>query len=335
MADIVFSEGSGLAKSVYGEHLYPIRLLLETQAEAWQQKQIVPLIFNMETSNRWAESMTGMTSMGEPEPVGEGGDYPNNSWEEGYVKTFTHMTYKDKFEVTEEMVEDSQNLDLRGVPEAKINSWYRFREKFGARLFGEAMKGNSTFKINGKSFSTVGADGKRLFATDHPSKTGKGSTQCNLFSDAFSVDTLGEAETAMHLFEDDNGNTLDVTPDTIIIPAIASLRKAVFAAIGSNTDPNTANNAWNYQVGRWNVIEWAYLNKFLPSGDAPWILMDSSYNESRKSAVWFDRKKLTIRQEIGGNDNLIHKLRGRWSAGFNDWRGFCVGGITGGTALIS
>lgn len=335
MADIVFSEGSGVAKSVYGEHLYPIRMLLEANAESYQQKSLLPLIFNMETSSRWAESMTGMTSMSGPLPVGEGGDYPHDGWQEGFPKVFKHMTFKTDFEVTEEMVEDSQNLDLKGVPQAKIFAWYRAREQFGARLLGEAMKGNSSFKINGHKFDTTGADEKRVFATDHPSKTGKGAAQCNLFSDAFSVDALGEAETAMHLFTDDNGNILDVAPDTIIIPAIAGLRKAVYAAVGSNTDPNTANSAFNYQVGRWTILEWPYLNQFIPSGTAPWILMDSRYNESRKGAVWFDRKKLAIRQEIGGNDNLIHKLRGRWSAGFNDWRAFCVGGIAAGNALIS
>ena len=335
MSEIVFTEGSGLNKSVYGEHLYPIRLLLETQAEAYQAQSILPLLFNMETSQKWAESLVAMTSMQGPLPVGEGGDYPTDGMQQGFDKTIKHMTWKTQFEVTEEMVEDSQNLNLRGVPEAQMNAWYRTRELFGARMFGEAMKGNSTFKIGKQAFNTLGADGKRVFATDHGSATGRGASQTNLFSNDFSADALTEMETRMHLFKDDNGNILNVAPRTIVIPEYGPLKQAVFAAIGADKEPTTGNNAFNFQYGRWNVVIWPYLNQFMPSGDMPWMLLDPNYNKTRMGAVWFDRKKLTIRQEIGGNDNLIHKLRARWGVGFNDWRFCAVGGITGGTDMFS
>ena len=335
MAEIVFSEGSGLQKSVYGEHLYPIRLLLETQAEAYQQKSILPYVYNMEKSSKWAESLVAMTSMQGPLPVGEGGDYPTDGMQQGFDKTIKHMTWKTQFEVTEEMVEDSQNLNLRGVPEAQMNAWYRTREMFGARMLGEAMKGNNTFKMAGMKFDTTGADGKRVFATDHGSATGKGGTQTNLFSNAFSADALTMAETRMQDFKDDNGYILDVSPNTILIPNDGATKKAVFAAIGADKEPTTGNNAFNFQFGRWTVVIWPYLNLYLPSGDHPWILLDSNYNKTRMGAVWFDRKPLTVRQEIGGNDNLIHKLRARWGVGFNDWRFCAVGGITGGTDILS
>ena len=139
----------------------------------------------------------------------------------------------------------------------------------------------------------------------------------------------------MQGFQDDNGVILDVSPTTIVIPNDWALKKAVFAAIGADKEPDTANNGANFLFGRWNVIIWPYLNQFITNGTKPWMLVDSRYNETAMGAVWFDRKAMTIQQKIADNDNLLHKGKARWSAGFHDWRFAAVGGISGATALIS
>lgn len=94
MAGITFTEGSGLQDSVYGKSQAPIRMFIEKQGEAFEQKSIVKEVFNMETSKNWAEKVTGMTSMEGFKAVGENGDYPHDSMQEGYDKTFEHMTWK-------------------------------------------------------------------------------------------------------------------------------------------------------------------------------------------------------------------------------------------------
>ena len=335
MSMIVFSENSNLANSVYGKCLDPLRLLIESKAEAYEKKSLLPLLFVQAPSTQYGEKLSTMTSMEGPQPVGEGGDFPYDGFQEGFSKTIEHMVWKDHFEVTREMVADNKILQLRSTPNAFVKGFYRNRELLGARYFAEAMKKQTSFTIRGQKFDTTTADGKCLFATNHQSKTGKGSNQSNLFADAFSADALGEAETRMHLFKDDNGNVLNVSPDTILIPSIASLRKAVYAAVGSNEDPNTANNAFNYQVGRWRVIEWPYLNQFLTANTAPWVLIDSSYNEDCLGAAWFDREKPEFTQRIMPNQNLGHDGYARYGVGFNDWRFACVGGVADGTQLIS
>ena len=336
MADIVFSEASGLQDSIYGKCLYPLRMLIESQAEAFEQESIVKKLFNMEKSDKFAEQITGMTSMAGPKPVGEGGDYVTDGFQEGYSSVFQHVTWKDQFEVTEEMIDDNRIIQLKAAPTGFVKAWNRTREMFGARLFGSAMAATTgSFKVNGFTFSTKTADGQNLFATGHTSKTGKGSTQSNRYEDAFSADALAAMEAAMQGFKDDNGVILDVSPDTIVIPNDWALKKAVFAAIGADKDPDTANNGANYIFGRWNVVIWPYLNQFITSGTAPWMLMDSTYNKVNYGNAWFDRKPLTINQKIADNDNLLTKGKGRWSAGFHDWRAFAVGGISDGTALLS
>lgn len=330
---LIFSEASGLNKSIYGDCQMPIKMFLEKKAEAHENKSIAKEIFSMEKSSSFGESLTGMTSMNTFEPVAEGGAYPENEMQEGYKKTITHTTFKSQFAITQEMVEDSKLMNLKKKPANFVSSYYRTRELFGASLLGHAIQGKADAMFNGMKFDTKAADGVCLFADNHPSILGK-SVQSNRITNAFSVDTLGKAEEAMQNFVDDNDTLLGVIPDTIIIPNSHALKKAVFAAIGADQDPETANNGFNYQYGRWNVIVWAYLNQFLGTETQPWILASSEYNEENGGAVWFDRVDLSVKSYIDEKtDDNIWKGRARFSGGFNDWRAFLVGGVSSGTTL--
>ena len=141
-------------------------------------------------------------------------------------------------------------------------------------------------------------------------------------------------ESKMQDFRGDNRELLDVAPDTIVIPNDYKLKRDVFAAIGADKDPSTANNGFNYNYGRWTVVIWPYLNQYITTGTAPWILLDKRYNDEYGSAMWLDRVKLEVRSELSSNDANVWKGYARFIAGFNDWRGFAVGGVTGGTQLI-
>ena len=334
MANIVFTEGSGLQDSIYGKSQAPIRMFIEKKAEAFEAESVIKQIFAMGTSKHWAEKYTSMTAMEGFQPVGENGAYPVDGMQEGFDKTLVHETWKNSFSVSREIIEDSNLIDLKQKPSAFITSFHRTREKFGAALLGGAVSGSGAITFNGKKFDTKAADGKNLFAKDHPAKV-KGAGQSNLFADAFSVDALAALECAMQNFKGDNGEILDVAPNTIVIPNDYALKRDVFAAIGADKDPNTANNGFNFQFGRWNVIVWNYLNQFITSGTKPWLLMDSKYNDENGGAVWLDRTALEVRSTIDENtDANVWRGYARFTAGFNDWRFAACGGMTGGTALI-
>lgn len=335
MANITFSEGSGLQDSIYGKSQAPIRMFLEKRGEAFEQQSMLPLLFNMSTSKHWGEKFTTMTAMDGFQPVGENGAYPVDGMQEGYSKFLEHMTWKNSFSLSREIVEDSKLMDLKKQPAGFITSYYRTREKFGAALLGGAVTGTANVNFAGKLFSTLGADGQGLFSKTHPSKKGK-KTQTNQFADAFSNNALAALETRMQDFRGDNDEVLDVVPDTIVIPNDYKLKMDVFAAIGADKDPNTANNGFNYNFGRWNVIVWPYLNQFITANTSPWIMLDSKYNEEYGSAIWLDRTQLEVKSRIDDNtDANVWSGYARFIAGFNDWRGYAVGGVTGGTALIS
>lgn len=330
---ITFSEGSGLNDSVYGKCQAPIRMFLEQRGEQFEQQSVLKNLFLMGTSENYGDLLTTMTAMSGFEPVGENGAYPADGMQQGFSKLIVYDTWKDSFKISAEMIEDAKLMDLRKQPAAFMTSYNRTREMFGAALFGNAMKAQASMQYKGKQFDLTTADGVTLFNTAHPPKV-SGENQCNLFSDAFSVDALGQMETAMHLFRGDNDEILDVAPDTILIPEVASLKKAVFAAIGADKEPTTSNNAFNYQYGRWTVIIWSYLNQFITASTQPWVLLDSKYNQTYGGAVWNDRVKLAVRSTVDENtDANVWRGRSRFNAAFNDWRFAAVGGVSSGQEL--
>ena len=332
---IIFSEGSGLNNSVFGFCQAPVRKLIEQKAESWEKKSMLGEFFHMDTTENGADIITSMTAMDGFKPVGENGEYPADHQQEGYSKMLVQHTWKNSFAISQEAVEDGKIIDLKKKPQAFINGYYRTRERFGAAVLGGAVCGKSSIMFEGKAFDITCADGKPVFSTQHKPKV-KGAVQSNLFSNEFSVDALDRAEAAMQQFKGDNGELLGVAPVTIAIANIPALKRKVFAAVGAELDPNTANNGFNFQVGRWNIKVWNYLNQFMGEDAEPWMLIDDDYNEENEGAVWYDRIPLTVDSYINNsNDANVWNGRARFNAGFNDFRFACLGGVAGGTDLTT
>ena len=331
----IFSVGSGVADSVFGKCEAPIRAILDSRGEAFEKKSMLGEFFRMERSENGLDAFTSMTAMNGFEPTGENGAYPADSMEEGYKKIFTYETWKDSFSISAEAIADGKVMDLRSKPTGFIKGWHRTREIFGASIYGGWINGQSSITYGGKKFDITGADGLPLFHKAHKPKV-KGAAQSNLFSDAFSVEALDRAEAAMQQIKGDNGEILTVSPTTIAIPNLPDLKRKVFAAIGADKDPNSAGNGFNFQFGRWKVKIWSVLNDFVGKGVEPWILMDDDYNEECDCAKWIDREQLSVRSRLNDdNDANVWQGRGRFGAGFVDWRFACCGGMAGGVELSS
>ena len=289
----------------------------------------------MGKSENFGDTFTSMTAMEGFQPVGENGAYPTDGMQQGYEKFLKYVTWKDSFAISKEIIEDAKMMDLKKRPQAFMTSYERTREMFGAALYAGAILGQKTVKFRKMEFDATAADGQPLFSVKHAPKV-KGAVQTNLFADAFSVDALDYAEANMQNLRGDNNEILQVAPDTILIPNDPELKRKVFAAIGADKDPMTANNGFNYQFGRWTVIVWNYLNQFITSGTQPWILMDSAYNKLYGGAVWNDRVDLEVNSYIdNGTSANVWTGRSRFNAGFNDFRFAACGGVAGGTQLIN
>ena len=336
MANIIFSEGSGVAKSMFGKSQEPIKAMIESGVEAFEEKSLISNIFNMESSTNFAEKYTNETSVGDFEDVGENGAYPKTGMQEGFSKVIEPTTWKSSFEVTQEMIEDGKIGKIKSRASIFTTSYNRTREKFGAALLAGGT--GTSVKIQNKTYSTASADGVALFSTAHPSATkGAKLTQSNYFKADFSTSILDQVQEAMQSFTDDDGNLLNVAPDTIIIPNVASLKRAVLAAVSSDLDPESNKNAMNFQAGLWNVLIWPYLPKSI-GGKPFFLMMDSQFKDDYLCMPWVDRVALTVKSEVDDNtDANVFRGRARFGAGFNNWRciALCGGGVTGGTTLTA
>ena len=114
--NITFSEGSGLNNSVFGNVQAPIRMFIEQRGEAFEQQSVLKNLFLMGKSENFGDTFTGMTAMEGFKAVGENGAYPQDGMQEGFSKSMQYMTWKDKFEISKEMIEDAKLMDLKKLP---------------------------------------------------------------------------------------------------------------------------------------------------------------------------------------------------------------------------
>lgn len=335
MANVTFTYGSGVNDSIFGKVQAPIASFIEKRGEAFEQASLVKAIFSTTQSKHFGEKYGSMTAMDGFMPVGENGKHPVDGNRESYSKFLENETWKSSFSISREAMDDAVLVNLKKKPEAFISAYNRTRELYAAAILGAAVKGLTECEFRGRKYDVTGADGKKLFATDHPSILGRKS-QGNVFKDSFSIKALGAVETKMQGFMDDNGDILDISPDTIIIPNDFELKNDVFEAIGSDKDPDTSNNGFNYHYGRWDIIVHPYLNQFITAGTKPWILLDSEANKRYDGAIWQDRVSLEVTSSIDEDTNAnVWRGYARFVAGFSDWRPFAIGGVSTGTQLIS
>lgn len=331
---MLFNKSSNLNDSVFGKSITPIQMAMVEEEQAYLKTTQLDKVYKMMTSNQFAISMTGMTAKGDMEEVGEGGAYPMTSQQEGYKKAiYNDKEWKLAMPITETMVEDAELFDPVAFAKDFMLPYVRTREKLGAALFTGANATTVTF--GGKVYDTTSADAAALFSTAHTSKTGKTSNQTNYFNGAFTYDNLCSVEEYMQKLTDDNGNLLNIQPDTIIIPNNARIKKLVFDAVFTTSGrPDTANHSTNIQADRWNVVIWNQItNPSGATGDV-WFLADSQRNKI-DGALFVDRTPLGVKDYIDNNTgNLVFNGRARFNAGFNNWRGLagCYPGV-GGSSL--
>lgn len=316
---MIFSFASGLADSIYGKSLDPIRFFLEKEEEAYSKIQTIKLLFNVINSDKYGEKFTEITSKGNFEPVGEGGAYPRTSEQEGFSRVIYPEEWKNSFEITETSIEDTKMYDARSRAANFMVSYTRTRELFAINFL---QYGNVTkFTFMGKEYGAYCKDGLPLFSAVHPSATKNTADQSNVDTLLFSYDNLAVVEERMQKFTDHDGNLLYIQPDTIVIPNNASIKKLVADAIftdGPGKKPGDIEAGWNFHGERWNVIVNPLLKAPEPGKD-PWFVLDSKRNKI-DGLIWVDRVPLSVRSWVRNeNGNNVWGGRARFGAGANNW----------------
>ena len=331
---LIMNEASGLLKARYGEIQAPLASYITKRAEQLEANESLAFkVFDKRKSTHRIEAYTYDTEMEDMQAVGENGAYPETGFVQGYEKHIMNTTYKNSCAISRELVDDNAIGSLKKKPDKLLRSYYRGRARELAAAIGQASQGVASYTINGWEHSTVCMDGQCVFSTAHAPKV-KGANQCNKFSDAFSEGALFAALTKMQNLKDDDGNTLNIIPDTIIIPNIPALKLAVIKAIGSLQEYGSGNNAINPVYGNLEILVWPYLNDYIGSTNtAPWFIMSQAYNRENDGNVYQDRIELEVRSELGNNDENLWKAYARYGYGFVDFRQIIGCGLSGGSSL--
>lgn len=263
-------------------------------------QDMIPVLFNVQSSAKASEEMLGVGGMGDvPEYKGA---IEYDEFEQLYKTTFTHTEYAKGIDVERKLIDDdlynviNQRTSLLGM------SFGRTRQKHAASVFNNAF-----------SSSYVGADAVSLCNASHPYSPTDSSTQSNAGSTALSYDSIISTRKTMREFVDNRGELLGIQPDTLLVPP--ELEDTAWTIVNSMNQPGTANNDGNYVRSQgWKVYVWDYL-----SDANNWFMLDSRMAKVHNH--WFNRVMPEFAVDPTSTYDLKARYRGymRYSYGWSDW----------------
>lgn len=325
---------SGINDPAFGKSEAKIITYLEDANLAAEEKSMIPVLFPEVQANDFAQAYGGDTMIGGFIPGKENSNYTQTSGQSDWIKTvFNDIEWKREFPITKMATEDTKVGLGKRPSKALMRAFHNTLEQYAADYFINAISTTQTFK--GMVFDISGGDTKALFATDHPDKIG-GTTQSNRYSEAaITPAVLTKQKILMQqakVASPDGGDLVNVTPDTIILPAANAYDsvqiQTVFEMLNGDGNPGSPNLKGNYHFGTWDVVQWKFLGA--PTGIADssswYMLADMEYVMDFKPYMLQKRVDLTMRSYIDeANDSAIYKGRSRHVISTSsDWKGIAI-----------
>lgn len=304
----------------------------DTDNEKNNDDELVKALFNVKKSKRFGEKIAGMSTFSNFDLVDEGASSPLDDFSEVEPKLIQHSEFKKAFRITKTMIEDNQFDMAAARAAAYVRAYKRSRAVFASSALTSAA---ATFTYGEKTgLDSTTADGKALFAKDHAGKTGV-AAQSNVFTNAFGNDDamLNRLANIGFNFKNASGNGMGYVFDTLIVPSncyrLITLGKKI---INSDQQVGSNYNDVNVNKGMWKLVvdhHWQ-----VDDDTEPYILMSSQANKDLLGNVFYDRTAMETFQNVDTlTQDLITSCRGRFSAGFGDWRHVILGGAAAGSTL--
>ena len=286
----------------WAELLEPgLRTLFEIQRTALVAESRVPLLFNIQTSNKAAEHNLGIGGFGDWKEYKGRVEY--DQFEKGFQTNYTHIEFIDGFKVARSLVDDDLYNVINPMPRGLAMAGMRKREKDAASVFNNAF-----------SASYVGGDSVALCSASHPYSPSNATVQGNAGTTALSYDAVEATRKLMRAYKDDRGELVPISPDTLVVPP--GLEETAWTVFNTVNKPGTANNDGNFVRSKLNkVIVWDYL-----SDTNNWFMVDSML--AKMYLNWFDRVPMEFAMDPTSDFSLEARFRGymRYSYGWDDWR---------------
>lgn len=328
MSNFVYSESSGLNDPMIGKFIHPIKMLIENESNQQEKnKTILDLLFNVEKSNRYAETVMGESDFDTFRSKGEGQNAKNDSVQKTFDKTIEHISFGKEFSITQEMRDDAKfgwGSNMKNKPKAFTRAYYRTRVKLAAQALINGTK--STMEFNDSKVDLTVGDGLPLFHSGHKYFTDKmkGKSQTNYYygkltetQEQFEI-SLNVAANHLRNVKDENGDAMGYTADILIIPCNRPhLEMMAKKVVGSERTTGSGNNDINTQYGNWTLV---VLDGWETKDDR-FMVMSSEANKNLLANMFYNRVKLNIRISLDDhNRDMCWNGYCRFGVGFTNWK---------------
>lgn len=328
MSNFVYSTLSGKNDPMFGKFEHPIKALIENESNLCEKnKTILDVLFNVEKSNRYAETIMGESDFDTFQSKEEGQGAENDSVEKTFHKTIEHIEFAKEFTITRKMADDAKfgiGANMKNKPKKFVRAYYKTRVKIAAQALINGTKTSMVF--NKATVDLACGDGKPLFANNHPYATDKmkSKTQSNYFygditssADKFE-EALGVLANKLRNFKDENGEIMGYVADTLIIPCNRpKLEMMAKKIIGSERTTGSANNDINTQYGNWTLV---VLDGWETEDDRL-MVMSSEANENLLGNMFYNRVPLDITSDVDKHTrNYFWNGYCRFGVGFTTWK---------------
>ena len=328
MSNFLYSTMVEKNHPLFGKYVAPIRAFIEDESDKQEKtKTILDVLFNVEKSNRYAESVVSEGGFGTFMAKEEGQRAENMSLDGGFSKSFEHIEFGGEFTITRKMADDANlgiSTEMKNRPRKFTRAYYKTRVKAAAQALINGTKKEMTF--NKAKVDLTTADKMPLFSSAHgySSDAMSGKTQSNYFYGDLTADNatletmLNVLANKMRNFKDENGEIMGYVADTLIIPCNRPRLEMMAKQIcGSERTTGSSNNDINTQYGNWTLVvldEWE-------TEDDRFMIMSSEANENLLGNMFWNRVPLDIVSEIDPHTrNMFWNGYCRFGVGFTTWK---------------
>jgi hypothetical protein len=326
--EIIYSAGIQANEPMFGKFLHPIKALIENESNNLEkQKTILDVLYNVETSNRYAETVMGESDFATFASKEEGAAAEKDTVQKTFDKTIEHIEFAKEFVITRKMADDAKfgiGANIKSKPKKFVRAYYKTKVDIAAKALINGK--NATMTYSNSTVDLKTGDGKPLFSNAHPyALASMGSkTQSNLFFGDITSDET-KFETALNMlsnkvrnFKDENGAVMGYVADILIIPCNRpKLEMMAKRLCGSELTPSTGNNAINTQYGNWTLV---VLDGWETEADEI-MVMSSEANENLLANMFFNRVPLDITNDVDKHTrNFFWNGYCRFGVGFTTWK---------------
>lgn len=326
MADKIIYSSSGNVNAAIGKLETPLRMIIEHESDnCTRQGGARDWLFNVMDSKRFAETVVLQNEFDVFQANEEGENAEHDTLGETYSKYVEHIQFMKTFTITAKMMEDANYgvaADARRRAENFTRAYYKTMHRICTHALANGTMASTTYAKAAIDLKTP--DGLPLFSAAH--KVGlEGDTQSNyitksgLFASTTAFEeALGDLAVTLRNMEDENGDPLGYTADTIILPGNRPAAERIAKKVcGSEGALGNGYNDINIQYGNWKIVvlpDWQ-------ATDDRVMIMSSEANKNLAGNLFFNRVPLNVRSwvdEASANYNWTGRCR--FGVGFGSYK---------------